>query len=252
MIMENYRENGYLKHSQLLRPDRFTALQSHFERKLAALPPGERPENMDVPHFTDPALFEWLLDPDVLDLVESLIGPDIAVFSSHFICKPAGDGKSVPWHQDAYFWRDSITPAADAITVWLAIDPSTSSNGCMRVIPGSHLGGSAQYRNLVSSTSVFNEELVEVDESRAVNIELAPGECSVHASTLVHGSPPNRSTQRRCGYTMRYMPTTVRFDHERKGREHAIYLARGRDRAGNVYADPDRAYPELLEHRTPL
>jgi hypothetical protein len=81
---------------------------------------------MDVPHFTDPELFRWLLDPDVLDLVESVIGPDIALFSSHFICKPAGDGKSVPWHQDAHFWRDRIDPAEHANTVWLAAVASSS------------------------------------------------------------------------------------------------------------------------------
>jgi len=32
----------------------------------------------------------------------------------------------------------------------------------------------------------------------------------------------------------------------------ALELDRGADRAGNVYADPARAYPELVEHRTPL
>jgi hypothetical protein len=84
----------------------------------------------------------------VLDLVESVIGPDIALFSSHFICKPAGDGKSVPWHQDAHFWRDRIDPAEHAITVWLAIDPSTRGDGRMRVIPGSHLGGGARHQDV--------------------------------------------------------------------------------------------------------
>ncbi|GLZ31746.1 hypothetical protein Lesp02_39340 [Lentzea sp. NBRC 105346] len=250
--MNDYWTNGYAIHETLLRPERFEALAEHFERKLAALPAGERPEHMDVPHFTDPALFEWLLDDDVLDLVESIVGPDIALFSSHFICKPAGDGKSVPWHQDAYFWRDSIEPAAHAVTIWLAIDPSTRENGCMRVIPGSHLTEGSRYQDLSDNEALFDQELVTVDESEAVDVELQRGACSIHAATLVHGSPANRSSLRRCGYTMRYMPTTVRFDHERKGREHQIYLARGVDRAGNVYADPGRAYPELITNRTPL
>jgi hypothetical protein len=75
--VDGYRTDGYFTRDTLLRPDRFEALKAHFERKLAALPEGERPEHMDVPHFTDPELFRWLLDPDVLDLVESVIGPDI-------------------------------------------------------------------------------------------------------------------------------------------------------------------------------
>jgi len=47
---------------------------------------------MDVPHFVDTKLFEWLFSDEVLDLVEPIIGPDIALFSSHFICKPKGMG----------------------------------------------------------------------------------------------------------------------------------------------------------------
>lgn len=224
-----FQTDGYETHDRLLTSAKFEALASFFERKLAALPAGERPEHMDVPHLTDPALFEWLLDADVLDLVESLIGPDIALFSSHFICKPAGDGKPVPWHQDAHFWRDTIAPAGDAITVWLAIDPSTVENGCLRVIPGSHLAAVEHQGN---ADSFFNQE-TSVDESLAVDVELERGACSVHAAMLVHGSPPNRSSLRRCGYTMRYMPTTVRF---LKGGAHNVYLARGRDHAGNTYA----------------
>ncbi|GGP76467.1 phytanoyl-CoA dioxygenase family protein [Saccharothrix coeruleofusca] len=249
--LDFYRAAGYLRRDRLLRPDRFEALAEHFERKLAALPDGQRPEHMDVPHFTDPELFGWLLDPDVLDLVEPIIGPDIALFSSHFICKPSGDGRGVPWHQDAFFWRDSIEPAARAVTVWLAIDPSTRENGCMRVIPGSHLRGAGRYRRSCDEEGVFDQELVpsDVDESSAVDVELERGQCSVHSAMLVHGSPPNRSSARRCGYTMRYMPTTVRFKHERVGHRHQVYLARGVDRAGNVYADPTRAYPELLANR---
>ena len=224
-----FQTDGYETRASVLAPAKFEALAAHFEAKLATLPSEQRPEHMDVPHLTDPALFEWLLDPDVLDLVESLIGPDIALFSSHFICKPAGDGKPVPWHQDAHFWRDTIAPAGDAITVWLAIDPSTVENGCLRVIPGSHRAPVSHRGN---DDSFFNQE-TEVDEARAVDVELERGACSIHSAMLVHGSPPNRSKQRRCGYTMRYMPTTVRF---LKSGDHRIYLARGRDHAGNVYA----------------
>ncbi|WP_394617954.1 phytanoyl-CoA dioxygenase family protein [Lentzea sp. JNUCC 0626] len=227
-----FQTDGYETHASLLAPAEFEALAAHFEAKLAALPEGQRPEHMDVPHLTDPALFRWLLDPAVLDLVESLIGPDIALFSSHFICKPAGDGKPVPWHQDAHFWRDSIDPAGDAVTVWLAIDPSTVENGCLRVIPGSHR---AAVEHTGTADSFFNQETA-VDESRAVDVELERGACSVHSAMLVHGSPPNRSTLRRCGYTMRYMPTTVRF---LKPDSHRIYLARGRDHAGNTYSSTE-------------
>lgn len=249
--LEFYHEHGYVVLDRLLRPDRFEALKRHFERRLASLPENERPEDMDVPHFTDPELFRWLLDEDVLDVAQTILGPDIAMFSSHFFCKPARDGKRVPWHQDAYYWRETIRPASEAITLWLAIDPSTRQSGCMWVIPGSHRMASRRYRDLADAKSVFDEELdpASVDVRQAVPVELRPGQCSIHAATLVHGSEPNVSAQRRCGFTMRYISTAVRFNHEQLGHKHQIYLARGVDRAGNVYADPSKSYPEIMRNR---
>ncbi|MEV1006755.1 phytanoyl-CoA dioxygenase family protein [Streptomyces sp. NPDC049881] len=246
-----YERNGYLTVPQLLPQEKFDQLRAHFEDKLVNLPGGMRPEDMDVPHFTDTRLFDWLLDPGVLDLVEQIIGPDIALFSAHFFCKPAGDGKSVPWHDDAYYWRETIIPAAKAVTVWLALDPVDEENGCMRVVPGSHAPGARRYRPTTNPTSVFDEELDpdSVDPAQAVPLRLRPNECSIHSATLVHGSEANVSARRRCGFTMRYISTDVRFNHEEVGDRHQIYLARGTDRAGNVYADPSRPSPELVANR---
>jgi Phytanoyl-CoA dioxygenase (PhyH) len=246
-----YHRDGYLTLPQLLPPADFDALRGCFEEKLAALPREARPEDMDVPHFTDPRLFRWLFHPSVLDVVERIIGPNIALFSAHFFCKPAGDGKSVPWHEDGYFWRETIIPSSEAITVWLALDPSTTENGCMRVIPGSHTARDRRYRGFDDDSSVFDEALdpAEYDSAHSVPLELRPGECSIHAAGLVHGSEANVSPHRRCGFTMRYMSTAVRFNHEEVGDRHQVYLARGVDLAGNVYADPAKPNFELMNRR---
>ncbi|GAA2866018.1 hypothetical protein GCM10010517_25430 [Streptosporangium fragile] len=203
--LEFYRESDYPVRDRLLRPDRFEALKEHFEQKLAGLSEGEFPEDADVPHFTDPALFRWLSDEDVLDLVETILGPDTALFSARFFCKPAGDGKSVPRHQDAHYWRETIDPATEAITVWPAIDPSGRRNGCRKVIHGSHLGKASRYRDVTETGSVLDEELdrSEVDVGRAVPVELEPNQAGIHAAGLVHGSDANVSSLRRCGFTMR-------------------------------------------------
>ena len=59
----------------------------------------------------------------------------------------------------------------------------------------------------------------------------------------MHSSSPNTSGRRRCGYTMRYMPADVKFDPGRaNAARHAIYLVRGRDLAGNDYAEPGRVF----------
>jgi hypothetical protein len=249
--VQRFRREGYLlPPGPILSADKFARLRDTFERLLGAWPSDRRPEDMDVPHFDHPELFHWLFDDDVLDLVTPILGPDVALFSSHFLCKPAGDGRRVPWHQDSFYWRHMMDPV-QVVTVWLAIDPSTADNGAMRVIPRTHRDGDAAYEDVDVSINTFPKEIKRelLREDQAVTLALRPNHCSLHDAGLFHGSARNLSTTRRCGYTMRYMSTRTRFNHEAVGAYHQIYLARGRDHAGNLYGDPARAHPELLARR---
>jgi hypothetical protein len=113
----------------------------------------------------------------------------------------------------------------------------------MRIVPRTHHDGYSRYRPVERpETQVFATEVLPelFDASTAVDCALAPNECSVHHAKLIHGSEPNTSATRRCGYTMRYVPTTSRFDPESRRPGFQIYLARGRDRAGNEYGDPTK------------
>jgi hypothetical protein len=247
--LTEYRREGFIVYPDPVFPQaKFDALKNHFEELLDALPADARPEAMDVPHFTDLKLFEWLFSDEVLDLVEPIIGPDIALFSSHFICKPIGDGRRVPWQEDSFYWNTMIAPM-QVVTVWLAIDASTRQNGAMLVIPRT-LDGTSEHEPVDANQNVLPWEVKRrpVDGSNAVTIELQPNHASLHDGRLLHGSPPNTSNLRRCGYTMRYMPSTVKFSQEAEA-THNIYLARGRDRAGNHYADPTKTYGDLLTLR---
>ena len=246
--VRQFQDEGYVLPSQaVFSPAKFQALKDHFEQKLIAWEQtsGKSPEHMDTPHFTDTTLFDWLLDEAVLDLVEPLIGPDIALFSSHFICKPAGKGKRVPWHEDSGYWKGRLEPM-EVVTIWLAIDPSTPDNGCMRVVPGTHVNGFSEYEDVNDpGKEVFPTEIKGADrfEQQAVDCVLEPNQCSIHHAKCIHGSHANTGNQRRCGYTMRYMPTTAKLVDDKRNENFQIYLARGRDRAGNRYADPSKPNP---------
>jgi ectoine hydroxylase-related dioxygenase (phytanoyl-CoA dioxygenase family) len=211
-----------------------------------------RPESMDVPHFQHPELFKWVFDDQVLDLVEPILGPDLALFSTHFICKPQGNGKRVPWHEDSAYWRGMLD-IMEVVTVWLSIDPSKIENGCMYVVPRSHNTGKkgfSDYDDIAKEAAVFPTEITmtQRNDAAAVAIELEANRCSLHDGRLIHGSPPNTSSLRRCGYTMRFISTRSRLNRE-DFPWHQIYLARGKDHAGNVYADHTKAYPEMARFR---
>jgi hypothetical protein len=250
----HYQCEGYVVFKEPVLPaDRFSALKARFEQILDELPGDQRPEAMDVPHFMHPELLRWAFDDAILNLVEPIIGPDIALFSTHFICKPKGNGRRVPWHEDSAYWKGKITPM-EVCTVWLALDPSRRENGCMMVIPRTHTEGRAgfsDYDPVDAANNVFSTEIrkSQRDDSRRVPIELEPNQCSLHDARIMHGSEANTSTLRRCGWTMRFCPSRVRFNHEKFAGAHQVYLACGRDLGGNIYADPTRAYPEVLVKR---
>src|SRR5271156_3171221 len=245
--VETFHHDGYLIYDRPVLPqDKFDLLKAYFDKMLADLPADERPESMDVPHFLHPELFRWALDDAILDLVEPILGPDLALFSTHFICKPKGNGKRVPWHEDSAYWKGQIDPM-EVVTVWLALDPSTKENGCMMVLPRTHREaqqGFSDYSNVDPEKNVFGNEIIQAhrDDSKRVYIELQPNQCSLHDGRIQHGSEPNTSNLRRCGWTIRFTSTAVKFV-DFKG-AHQVYLARGRDLGGNTYADPTKSYPE--------
>src|SRR5438067_268260 len=72
-------------------------------------------------------------DERLLDIAETLVGPNIALFNASYFCKAPRNGSPVLWHQDRWYWPIK----SDVVTLWLAIDDSTPENGCLRVIPGS-------------------------------------------------------------------------------------------------------------------
>ena len=97
--------------------------------------------------FKSHLLFKWLADfirsPSVLDPVEDVIGPDIMVWSTDWWLKEANSPSYVSWHQDSQYWG---LDSQKLVTVWVALSPSNVASGCMRYMPGSHLGPDLPHR----------------------------------------------------------------------------------------------------------
>lgn len=235
--VEFYRSNGYLLyHHQLFSPQKFAQLAAIFEEHLADKG-SKLSDELDTPHFRDPRLLTFLLSNEVLDVVEPIIGPNIGLWSSHFISKDPRTGRATPWHEDSAFWNGRLSRFDGLVTVWLAIDRSNRENGCMRVIPGTHRNGFSEYQPVDGAKHTFQREIADgVDEAQAVYFELEPGEASLHDSRIMHGAQANTSPHRRCGYTMRYFSTEA-LVYPEKNKGHQIWLARGEDRAGNVFVN---------------
>jgi ectoine hydroxylase-related dioxygenase (phytanoyl-CoA dioxygenase family) len=229
-----YHQNGYLLyHKPVFHAERLEQLNAIFEEHLAEKG-AKLSDELDTPHFRDPRLLEFLMAPEALDLVEALIGPNIGLFSSHFICKDPFVGRATPWHEDSSFWKTRFDRFDRIVTIWLALDPSTRTNGCMRVIPGTHRDGFSEYIPADTGRNLFPEQIRQVDERTAVDFELERGHASLHDSRIIHGAEANASPYRRCGYTMRYFATELHYNYESYPDFH-VWLARGKDLGKNRF-----------------
>ena len=130
--------------------------------------------------------------------------------------------------------------------MWVALEPSTRANGCLRVIPGSHRGQQLHphlhedRQDLTLQQRMANGTF---DEATAVDLELEPGQMSMHDVYMIHGAEANRSPQRRTGVALRYMPGSSLFDRQLRPSDgktgvpvsfatRPLWLLRGQDRTG--------------------
>ena len=236
-----YKEYGYVIPDFLMSGEQIEAIKERHSLLVRTYP--EFTDYCPAILQYDEAFVEFCKNDEILNMVAQLIGSDIALWNSSFFAKPAMNGKATPWHQDGEYWP--IRPLATC-TAWLAIDDSTSENGCLQVIKGSHREGRLlQHQTNSSPDLTLNQELLEdeFDSSQAVDITLQQGQISLHDVFLVHGSQPNRSANSRRGMTMRYMPTTSIFDHKLAAQQYnnlqvpdhsnrKLYHMRGEDRSG--------------------
>ena len=245
--IETYHREGLVVPEYRLPEARLQLLREALETVLENNPDVPR-ERLINPHLDrggrdgvrgTRAFLDLACDDGILDLVEGAIGPDIILWSSHLFCKPAGEGREVPWHQDGHYWP--IRPLATC-SVWVALDDVTLDNGAMGWVPGSHASRRLYTHHTDSRGELALNQALDsgqVDLESARYNQLEAGQMSLHDVHLVHGSPPNRSARRRAGLVLRYMPSTSVFDRSISNPDIVvdfttmpIRLVRGRDRSG--------------------
>jgi ectoine hydroxylase-related dioxygenase (phytanoyl-CoA dioxygenase family) len=169
-------------------------------------------------------------------VVEDLIGPDILVYTSTWFIKEPESAAIAAWHQDATYF--GLRPYVH-VTAWLALTDATAENGCMEFLPGSRHGGQRPHRAGVVAGSVnrAGQAIVgEVDDRPAVHAPLRAGEFSLHHTLCLHRSQPNRSSGRRVGLAISYVPTHVR--HLGAKHKTPAMLVRGVDTYGHFDLEP--------------
>ena len=249
--IERYRSEGWVIPRFRLPAPQIAAMLSALDELLRDNP-GVRPEKLVSAHVEGDngegvrgsrAFLDLARDPEIIELVSDVQGEDIILWGCHVFCKPAAEGYETPWHQDGHYWP--IRPLANC-TVWVALEASTAENGCLRVIPRSHAGKQLhEHLHEDRSDLTLNQRLADgsFDESSAVDLELEPGQMSMHDVYMIHGAKANRSSRRRTGVALRYMPSSSVFERNLRPVDgktglaldfanRPLWLVKGTDRSG--------------------
>jgi hypothetical protein len=238
--VQQYRRQGYFCPIPALTAEEATRYRAALEAAEACAGGGLPGAYKHKPHLVYPWAQELIRQPKILDAVEAVIGPDILAWESVFFIKEPNTEDYISWHQDITYW--GLDQEGDVVTAWVALSPSNPESGCMRVVPGTHLREVVPHADTFGAHNMLSrgqEIAVEVDEDHAADLVLEPGQMSLHHVKIFHGSHQNRSSDRRIGFAIRYLPPSVRQD---AGPADSATLVRGQDRFGHFELEPAPAY----------
>ena len=206
-------------------------------------------EDLDHSHTMNagPEVFRLLTNPRLLDIVESVIGPEI--YSNpvqHVRIKvpesraPRDDNGMVkfgvtPWHQDA----GVVNPDADEsmiLTVWFPLMDADAENGCLQVVPGSHRGDLLTHCPGMEASSPSGLQIPEsqFEVGKAVPVPLKKGDVLFMTKFTIHSSLPNNSDRIRWSFDLRYNP----IGHSTGRTSFPGFVARSRSKPDSELHDP--------------
>ena len=203
----------------------------------------------ETPFWTGPAVFNTIRSPQILDAIESLIGPEILSNPvQHVRLKPPEHLTPVdpttgqvqlgatPWHQDNGVLLDTADES-DIITVWFPLSDATIENGCLAVVPFSHEDGLLPHcpANAANRTGFgvhIKEQHFAADA--AIPLPMKKGAALFMTKRTVHSSLPNHGDHVRFSFDLRYNPIG-----QPTGREiFSGFIARSRQHPESELDDP--------------
>jgi ectoine hydroxylase-related dioxygenase (phytanoyl-CoA dioxygenase family) len=211
--VEFYKTNGYLAGIRMLDEAQVEALRN----ELASLVDPNTPARdlfyeYNTNESTDPAktlfhaLGAWRVAPGFHDLLwnpafvmaaSQLLGGAIRFWHDQIFYKPGYHGGVVAWHQDYSYW--TRTKPMAHLSCWIGLDDSTSENGCVHYVPGSHRWNLLPVTGLANDMNTIQTVLSDEQKEKfkPVAIELKKGEGSFHHPLMVHGSFENTTNRPR-------------------------------------------------------
>ena len=130
-------------------------------------------------------VFQAVCGDHLVQMLKTLIGNDVEYLSAKVVLKDSKTTLPSPWHQDWFYWE-----GAAKLSVWVALDDADMTNGCLKVIPGTH---KQHFKKTVVHGEGFGNRIPDEDvaDLEHVACEVQQGDAIFFHDLLVHGSYPN-------------------------------------------------------------
>jgi ectoine hydroxylase-related dioxygenase (phytanoyl-CoA dioxygenase family) len=211
--LDSYRKRGYVSGIRMLDGAQVQTLRGELSKLTSA--PEQASELFYEYHSNEtsdpskilfhalgawrvsPALHDLLWNPAFLVPASQLLGGAVRFWHDQLFCKPARQGGPVSWHQDYSYW--TRTEPIAHLSCWIGLDDSTSENGCVHYVPGSHRWNLLPVTGLADDMDAIHSALTveQLEAFKPTPIELKAGEASFHHPLMVHGSYENRTENER-------------------------------------------------------
>jgi hypothetical protein len=183
-------------------------------------------------HHLDPVFDRLMDDARLVEPMRELVGAErVALWTDKLNFKPPREGSGFRWHQDSPYWAHACRHLDQLPNVMLALDDADASNGCLRVVRGSHRRGLLPGRQGEGVLGPLFTDPAHFDLDAQFAAEMPAGSLLFFSAHSVHGSEPNHSDRMRRALVVTYQPAG-----------HAQFKAAGVREAG-------RAAPGPLIHR---
>ena len=126
----------------------------------------------------------------------AVIGEPVYHWHSKLSWKRPGTVSRWDWHQDYGFWAEEGTGRNAMCTIAIALGPINETNGCMRLIAGSHRLGTLDVVSVGQSRGSDPTSVETALASSSLELcELDTGDAVVFDGNTLHASGPNHSDQ---------------------------------------------------------
>ena len=207
--VETFNTDGYLSVDSVLSPEELDELRRVTDEFVEQsrnvtendatfdLEPGHTAESPQLRRIIRPvskhSVYEkFVHHEDILNIVESLLGPNLRYHNNKMNMKNPGHGSAVEWHQDWAFYPHTND---DLLEVGIALDDMTEENGALMVIPGSHRDKVWDHHQDGLFVGAVTDPTFQPDD--AVSVTVKAGGITLHHVRMVHGSKPNESDKPR-------------------------------------------------------